>query len=387
MSGPAVHGRTGEWPTAPGLRRADPCSIVILGAGGDLTRRKLIPSLLHLLADGLLDSGTSIIGVGRAARADEGFREELRGALAPEPELWARFAPMVSWIPGDLADDATYLAIARRLDEIDRSAAAPRGRLFYLAIPPSVYAAAVLGLSRSGAAPWQDDPRDPRWVRVVIEKPFGRSFDTARALNRELGDVLAEQQIFRIDHYLGKETVQNLLVFRFANSIFEPVWNHHHIHHVQITAAETLGVEHRAGYYEEAGVVRDMFQNHLLQLLALTAMEPPVTSRAEAVRDEKVKALRAIRPIPPEAVDSYAVRGQYGPGSEAGALVPGYRNEEGVAGDSATPTYAAARFMVDNWRWQGVPFFLRSGKRLAKQVTEIAIQFRDPPHLMFPLAP
>ena len=228
---------------------------------------------------------------------------------------------------------------------------------------------------------------DPNWVRVIIEKPFGRDLKSAQTLNHIVRAAVAEHQIYRIDHYLGKETVQNLLVFRFANSIFEPVWNRHHIHHVQITTGETLGVEHRAGYYEEAGVVRDMFQNHLLSLLSLTAMEPPATSLADAVRDEKVKVLNAIRPVPPGELAEYAVRGQYGPGMIDGAPVPGYRREEGVAADSNTPTYAAIRFMIDNWRWQGVPFFLRSGKRLAKRVSEIAIQFRQPPHLMFPLPP
>src|SRR5688572_29909882 len=212
------------------------------------------------------------------------------------------------------------------------------------------YITAVCGLAQSGAAPWQDDPKNPRWARVIIEKPFGRSLETARALNRAIGDVLAEHQVYRIDHYLGKETVQNLMVFRFANSIFEPVWNRSHIHHVQITVAETLGVEHRAGYYEEAGVVRDMFQNHLLQLLALTAMEPPVSSKADAVRDEKVKVLRAIRLIPPEELAGYAVRAQYGPGTIDGKPVPGYRAEPGVAPGSRTPTYAAIRMMIDNWQ-------------------------------------
>ena len=222
---------------------------------------------------------------------------------------------------------------------------------------------------------------------MIIEKPFGRSLETARALNRVVAAAFAQHQVYLIDHYLGKETVQNLLVFRFANSIFEPLWSRNHVHHVQITAAETLGVEHRAGYYEEAGVIRDMFQNHLLQLLSLTAMEPPATFQADAVRDEKAKVLKAIRPVPREMeqLAAYAVRGQYGPGRIEGRPVPGYRQEEGVAPDSATPTYAALRLMIDNWRWQGVPFFLRSGKRLPRRVTEIAIRFREPPHLLFPM--
>jgi glucose-6-phosphate 1-dehydrogenase len=229
------------------------------------------------------------------------------------------------------------------------------------------------------------DPKQRPWVRIIIEKPFGRSLESAVALNACVRRAFAEHQVYRIDHYLGKETVQNLLVFRFANSIFEPVWNRQHVHHVQITAAESVGVEHRGKYYEEAGVVRDMFQNHLLQLLTLTAMEPPVTFSADAVRDEKVKALRAIRPITPAVMHEYAVRGQYGPGTIDGKPVPGYRQEPDVAPDSATLTYCAIRFMIDNWRWQGVPFYLRSAKRMPRRATEIAIQFRTPPHVMFPL--
>lgn len=386
MSGPAVRLHTGEMPAAVAPRPPSPCTVVILGAGGDLTRRKLIPSLLHLLEDGLLHPATRIAGVGRTPMTDDAFRDDMRKALSPEAGLWERFAPMLSWIAGDLAMSSTYQDIKEQLEVIEAGETGDRGRLFYLAVPPSLYATVIEGLSKSGAAPWQDDSRDPRWVRVVVEKPFGRSLETARALNRVIGDALAEHQVYRIDHYLGKETVQNLMVFRFANSIFEPVWNRHHIHHVQITAAETLGVEHRAGYYEEAGVVRDMFQNHLLQLLTLSAMEPPVTSKADAVRDEKVKVLRAIRPITKEAIAAYAVRGQYGAGVIDGKKVPGYHEEEGVALESKTPTYAAMRMMVDNWRWEGVPFFLRSGKRLARRDTEIAIHFRAPPHLMFPAA-
>jgi glucose-6-phosphate 1-dehydrogenase len=372
--------------TAAPLRRITPCTMVILGAGGDLTRRKLIPSLLHLQADGLLPKEFNVIGVGRSGGSDDSFREDLRSALgvAPNAANWARFTPRLAYLTGDLGDPGTYDAIASRIQELEQKAGGERGRLFYLAIPPSMYAAAVEGLSRSGAMP-RREAADPNWVRVVIEKPFGRDLKSAQTLNHIVRAVVAEHQIYRIDHYLGKETVQNLLVFRFANSIFEPVWNRHHIHHVQITTAETLGVEHRAGYYEEAGVVRDMFQNHLLSLLSLTAMEPPATFLADAVRDEKAKVLNAIRPVPADQLAAYAVRGQYGPGLIDGAAVPGYRREEGVAADSNTPTFAAIRFMIDNWRWQGVPFFLRSGKRLAKRVSEIAIQFRQPPHLMFPL--
>ena len=364
--------------------RAGPCTMVILGAAGDLTRRKLLPSLLHLEADGALHEEFAVVGVGREPLSDEAFRDQVRAALGASGGLWQQFAPRLSYAAGNLREPATYDDLAQRLRLLE-STGGERGRLFYLAVPPSVYETAIEGLSRSGAMPRRPDPADRRWVRTVIEKPFGRSLATAQALNRVVRAALAEHQVYRIDHYLGKETVQNLLVFRFANSIFEPVWNRHHVHHVQITAAETLGVEHRAGYYEEAGVMRDMFQNHLLSLLSLTAMEPPATFNADAVRDEKAKVLNAVRPVPAAELAAWAVRGQYGAGTVLGERVPAYREEPGVATASATPTYAALRLMIDNWRWEGVPFFLRSGKRLPSRVTEIAIQFRKPPHLMFPL--
>ena len=379
------------------LERGSPCTMVIFGATGDLTRRKLIPALLHLMHDGLLSDDFSIIGIGRRQMSDSEFRDTMRGALeasdlagAVEASVWNRFAGRLGYISGDLGDDATYAALRESLTLLERGSAASeaaRGRLFYLALPPSAYEAALVHLSESGLAPRVADAERRPWVRIIIEKPFGHSLESARALNRVIRARFAEHQIFRIDHYLGKETVQNLLVFRFANSIFEPVWNRDHIHHVQITAAESVGVEDRAGYYEEAGVVRDMFQNHLLQLLALTAMEPPVAFRADAVRTEKVKVLAAIRPIPPSDVHRYSVMGQYAPGKVGGKSVVGYREEKGVAPGSTTPTYGALRLLIDNWRWQGVPFFLRSGKRLPRRATEIAIRFRQPPHLMFPLAP
>ena len=376
--------QVGRIPGPSGLVRAGPCTMVILGAAGDLTRRKLLPSLLHLESDGALHEEFAVVGVGREPLSDEGFREQVRAGLDASGPLWQRFAPRLFYAAGNLKEPATYDDLTKRLRLLE-STGGDRGRLFYLAVPPSVYQTAIEGLSESGAMPRRPDRADPRWVRTVIEKPFGRSLATAQALNRVVRAALAEHQVYRIDHYLGKETVQNLLVFRFANSIFEPVWNRHHVHHVQITAAETLGVEHRAGYYEEAGVMRDMFQNHLLSLLSLTAMEPPATFNADAVRDEKAKVLNAVRPVPAADLAAWAVRGQYGAGTILGAPVPGYREEPGVAPASTTPTYAALRLMIDNWRWEGVPFFLRSGKRLPRRVTEIAIQFRKPPHLMFPL--
>jgi glucose-6-phosphate 1-dehydrogenase len=372
------------------FKRGDPCTAVILGAGGDLTRRKLMPALYHLLHDGLLHDDFSVVGAARESLTDQAFRDRMRQAVLDSEEVshvpdetWDRFSHRIHYVQGDMTDPAFFAAVSQRVAEFERASGQGRGRLFYLALPPSVYATAVEHLSATGLAPRLDDPAQRPWARVIIEKPFGSSLETARALNQAVLKRLAEHQVYRIDHYLGKETVQNLLVLRFANSIFEPIWNRQHIHHVQITAAETVGVEHRAGYYEQAGVVRDMFQNHLLQLLALTTMEPPVAFRAEEVRDEKIKVLRAVRPVTPETIADIAVRGQYGPGTIGTTAVPGYRQEPRVADASPTPTYAAIRFLVDNWRWQGVPFYVRSGKRLARRATEIAIHFHRPPHLMF----
>ncbi len=376
----------------PELRRAEPCTLIIFGAG-DLLHRKLMPSLFHLMGDGLLADEFAVITVARERQDDASFRTQVQSSLrtfapdgaALDQRAWSRFAERLHYVAGELNDPATYAALRQRMTEADANLPAGGGHLFYLAIPPSLYADTIARLSDSGIAPRVPDPLTRPWVRIIIEKPFGRSLESARALNGCVRRAFAEHQVYRIDHYLGKETVQNLLVFRFANSIFEPVWNRQHVHHVQITAAESVGVEHRGKYYEEAGVVRDMFQNHLLQLLTLMAMEPPVTFSADAVRDEKVKALRAIRPITPAVMHDYSVRGQYGPGVINGKPVPGYREEPDVAPDSATPTYCAIRFMIDNWRWQDVPFYLRSGKRMPRRATEIAIQFRKPPHLMFPL--
>ena len=377
------------------LKRGDACTVVIFGAGGDLAKRKLFPALFHLQCDGLLHEDFALVGVARAPMSDDVFRQlvyqSARDADDPSPageideEDWSRFAPRLSYVQGDLTDPITYAALGERLGAIESARPRSDGRLFYLSVPPSVYAECITHLARSGAAERVNQRGTRPWTRVVIEKPFGHDMESARALNRTVRKAFAEHQVYRIDHYLGKETVQNLMVFRFANSIFEPVWNRHHIHHVQITAAETVGVEHRAGYYEEAGVMRDMFQNHLLQLLSLTAMEPPVAFQADAVRDEKIKVLRAIRRFSAAEMHDYSVRGQYGPGTVKGVRVPGYREEPDVDPGSDVATWASLRLLVDNWRWQGVPFFLRSGKRMARRVTEIAIQFREPPHLMFPL--
>ena len=363
----------------------EPCAMVIFGASGDLTARMLMPALAKLARERELPDGFFVVGVARSRMSDAEFRAAMQAGVAKfstdplqvtelPPELLAR----VFYVTGEFHEPATY---GRLLDVLKRARrrgpGCPENHVFYLATPPDVDTVIVEQLGRAGLA------REERgcFSRVVVEKPFGHDLESARALNAEIHRVFREDQIFRIDHYLGKETVQNILVLRFANGIFEPLWNRRYVDNVQIAVAESLGVGHRAGYYESAGIVRDMFQNHLLQLLCLTAMEAPVRLDAESVRGEKVKVLRSIRPIPPDQIDDWAVRGQYGPGVVAGEEVAGYRREPGVARSSTTPTYAAVRFFIDNWRWAGVPFYLRSGKRLEKRTTEIAIEFRDVPHM------
>jgi glucose-6-phosphate 1-dehydrogenase len=388
---PRASGQYGAVPGS-GAERADPCTMVIFGATGDLTKRKLFPALYQLAAEHLLAPGFAVLAVGREpAETDDSYREKMRAALAEsdeikqvDEEVWRRLASRMFYAGGDASDASAYETIRQRLVHIEEARPeAERNRFFYLAVPPSVFEPIVRHLSSSGLVPRHDDPATRPWARIVVEKPFGHSLDTARALNALVLSLFAEHQVYRIDHYLGKETVQNVLVLRFANSIFEPLWNRSHIANVQITAAESVGVEARGKYYEEAGVVRDMFQNHLMQLLALTAMEPPPSMTADAVRDEKVKVLKSIRWFSPETSPEQTVRAQYVAGEIKGQRVRGYRDEPNVARDSQTPTYAAARFHIDNWRWQGVPFFLRSGKRMAKRVSEIAVQFHSPPHLMF----
>jgi glucose-6-phosphate 1-dehydrogenase len=387
---PRQHATYGDRP--PDLSRAEHCTMVIFGATGDLTKRKLFPALYQLAAEHLLAPGFAVLAVGREPSIDDAsFRERMRAALAEsdevkhvDEEVWQAFAKRIFFVGGDATDAAAYDGIKKRLDEIESECAAEtRNRFFYLAVPPSVFEPIVRLLSSSGLVPRIDDPSQRPWARVVVEKPFGRSLATARALNQLVLSLFAEHQVYRIDHFLGKETVQNVLVLRFANSIFEPLWNRRWVSHVEITAAETVGVEARGKYYEEAGVVRDMFQNHLLQLLALTAMEPPSSMTADAVRDEKVKVLRSVRWLTPESIAANAVRAQYAAGKLKDREVPGYRDEPDVSKESQTPTYAAVRFHVDNWRWKGVPFYVRSGKRLAKRVSEIAVHFQAPPHLMF----
>jgi glucose-6-phosphate 1-dehydrogenase len=377
---------------APHADRAEQCTMVIFGATGDLTKRKLFPALYQLHVENLLAPEFAVLAVGRETTLnDESFRQKMREALGESDEVknvdekdWAAFSQRIFFVGGDATDAAAYEGIKTKLDEIEATCkTTERNRFFYLAVPPSVFEPIVRLLSTSGLVPRIDDPAARPWARVVVEKPFGRSLETARSLNALVLSLFAEHQVYRIDHFLGKETVQNVLVLRFANSIFEPLWNRRWVSHVEITAAETVGVEARGKYYEEAGVVRDMFQNHLMQLLALTGMEPPAAMTADAVRDEKVKLLRSIRWLTPETIPSSAVRAQYARGRIKDKEVPGYRDEPDVAKDSQTPTYAAMRLYIDNWRWKGVPFYLRSGKRMTKRVSEVAVHFHAPPHLMF----
>jgi glucose-6-phosphate 1-dehydrogenase len=372
--------------------RADPCTMVICGALGDLSSRKLLPALYRLMEEHLTNHEFAVLGVGRDDNmTDDGFREHMRKALGASDDvkqfndgLWQQLSPRLFFVSADLTRPEGYDLVAKRLAEIE-IARTPhdRNRMFYLAVPPSVFAPILRNLSKSGLAPRTRTADERPWYRVVVEKPFGRSLESAVQLNDLLLSMFAEHQTYRIDHYLGKETVQNVLVLRFANSIFEPLWNRQWIHHVQITAAETVGVEERGKYYEEAGVLRDMFQNHLLQLLTLTAMEPPPTMSANAVRDEKVKVLKSIRWLTDDTIPQHAVRAQYTAGTANGKAVRGYAEEPDIGPESTVPTFAALRLYVDNWRWNGVPFYLRSGKRLKKRVSEIAVQFRAPPHLMF----
>ncbi len=362
--------------------------MVIFGASGDLARRKLLPALYSLTRDRLLPSRFAVLGFGRHAMDEEAFREEMRRGCEEfarrrplDASVWTAFARNVFYQQGAYDEPAAFARLKTRLDEIDRTLGLPGNRVFYLSTPPSAFAPIIRSLGQAELAP-RPAPGRP-FARVIIEKPFGVDLETARALNRQVHEILDERQIYRIDHYLGKETVQNLLVFRFANGIFEPIWNNHFIDHVQITGSETVGVEGRGGYFEQAGILRDMVQNHLLQVLSLAAMEPPIAFEADGVRDEKLKVLKALRQIPASDFDRQVVRAQYAAGSIAARAVPAYRTEQGVDPRSTTETFVALKIFIDSWRWAGVPFYLRSGKRLPKRVTEIAIVFKEAPHLLF----
>src|SRR5579862_9289295 len=369
-------------------RAPDPCAVVIFGATGDLTHRKLVPALYNLAHEGQLPQSFAIVGFARRPKTHEQFRAELRESVAQfsrfqpiNPAVWDALAQAIFYHQSEFADASGYKKLGEFLQKLDAERGTAGNRLFYLATAPTEFIGIIDQLGANKLA--HSDQAGGPSQRIIVEKPFGRSLATAQALNHELADVFGERQIFRIDHYLGKETVQNIVALRFANEIFEPLWNQKYIDHIQITVAESLGVEDRGGYYDKSGALRDMVQNHMMQLLSLVAMEPPTALEAEVIHDEKVKVLRAIRPITPDQVQQFTVRGQYARGSMAGKPVPAYREEKNVAPDSRTETFVALKLFIDNWRWAGVPFYLRHGKRLPKGVAEIAIQFKAPPAVLF----
>jgi glucose-6-phosphate 1-dehydrogenase len=377
-------------PLREGLRREripEPCVMVIFGASGDLTKRKLMPALYNLRRERLIPPGFGVVGFARSAMTDEQFRESMLDGINQfsrsrpvQPAVWQTFADGLDYLQADYDDPAAYRQLAALLEKIDQQRGTAGNRVFYLATPPSSYSEIIRHLGEGGLARPQGSDA---WARIVIEKPFGRDLESAKELNRELWQYFREDQIYRIDHYLGKETVQNILVFRFANGIFEPIWNRRYVDNVQITVAESIGLEGRGRYYDQTGALRDMVQNHLLQLLSLVAMEPPVAFDADAVRSEKVKVLHAVRPYNQADVPQLVVRGQYGPGVVGAEDVRGYRQEPGVNPKSDTETFVALKMLVDNWRWADTPFYLRTGKRLPRRVSEIAIQFKRAPHLLF----
>jgi glucose-6-phosphate 1-dehydrogenase len=373
---------TEENPLLVGLRKrraAEPCALTIFGASGDLTQRKLFPALYALAFRNLLPDEFGVVGVARTAMTDDDWREKMRQAVLDHArdefrdDIWNRLAQGLRYVSADLADSEDDAGIAEALNDLDSTHGCGGNRVYYLAVPPAAIEPIVVQLGRLRAT--------GGWTRLIVEKPFGHDLESARHLNEVIRTYFDETEIFRIDHYLGKETVQNMLVLRFANGIFEPIWNRQFVDHIQITVAESLGIEGRAGFYEEAGAIRDIVQNHLLQLVALTAMEPPIDFSAESVRNEKVKVLKALHTPGPKHV----VRGQYGPGYIEGEEVVGYQEEEDVAPDSLTETYVAAKLYVDNWRWADTPIYIRTGKRLPRRETTIAIQFKRAPHPPFEL--
>lgn len=371
--------------TQPAGMPATPCILALFGAGGDLTKRLLLPALYNLLHAGRLPEQFAVIGITRDQTSDEKFRQQMTDDLktfAGEPidaKVWGRLEPRLFSISGDFNDPSLYTNLAKKLEAVDKDLGAGENVLFYLATPPPFFGPIVQHLGESGLT----KQAEGQWRRVVVEKPFGHDLASAQVLNIQIGHVLHETQIYRVDHYLGKETVQNILAFRFANGIFEPIWNRNVIAQVQITVAESIGIEGRGGYYDKAGALRDMVQNHLLSLLSLLAMEPPVSLAADAVRDEKTKVLHTIKALKPEDVLTQVVRGQYGAGTVNGKPVPAYRAEPDVDPNSDTETFVALRLELDNWRWAGVPFYLRTGKYLPSRVTEIAVQFKRAPAGLF----
>jgi glucose-6-phosphate 1-dehydrogenase len=364
---------------------AGPCAMVLFGAGGDLTKRKLMPAIYHLAKGKLLPEQFAIIGVSIEDYSDEAFRKTMTDDIAKfsgeqvDSDSWKWFVQRLYYVKGDFKDPALYKNLVDALTRVEGEQHTEGNVLFYMATSPEFFPIVVKHLGEAGLTKQEG----PKWRRVVVEKPFGHDLPSAIALNHALGEVLEERQIYRIDHYLGKETVQNILAFRFANGIFEPIWNRRYVSHVQVTVGEELGVELRGGYYETAGALRDMVPNHIFQLITLTAMEPPISFDADAVHDEQTKVLRAIQPLTPERVLDQAVSGQYGEGTIDGKHVPEYRAEPRVAPDSQTPTFVAMALHIDNWRWADVPFYLRTGKRLAGRYTQIVVRFRRPPFVLF----
>jgi glucose-6-phosphate 1-dehydrogenase len=393
---PAVSVRTEANPLREGLRlerMAEPCTMVICGATGDLAERKLGPALYNTLLGGFLPPEFTVVGFARRDLTDEEFREHLLNGInrysrnkPAKQAIWESFARGIEYHHGTFDDPAAYAELAKRLDRIDRDRGTAGNRLFYFAVPPSLYPEIIQHLDRAGLAasgPGRPSGSKKGWTRVIVEKPFGYDLQSARTLNREIAEVFHEDQVYRIDHYLGKETVQNLSVFRFGNGLFEPIWNRRYIDSVQITVAETVGAEGRGEFYEDIGALRDIVQNHGLQLLAMFAMEPPVEFGAEDLRDEKLKVLRAVKPMAIEDVAANTIRGQYVSGWVEGERISSYRDEPEVAPDSETETYAALKLTIDSWRWAGVPFYIRTGKALPSRVTEIAVQFRRAPLALF----
>ena len=365
----------------------EPCTLVIFGGSGDLTRRKLLPAVYNLVLDGLLPENYAVVGIGRKEWSDDDFRNVAREGIEKfsrqsiQHEKWDDFARRLRYVSGAIDDPQMYHNLRGRIEEVEGEFSLPGHRVFYLAIPPTSFAPSCQGLCHAGLIYPPELPE--RVSRVIVEKPIGHDLESAQAINATIGEVFDESQIYRIDHYLGKETVQNIMVLRFANSIFEPIWNHKYIDHVQITVSEEEGLGTRATYYEEAGALRDMVQNHILQLLCLIAMEPPYSLDPDVVRNARMEVLRCLHPIRGKDVESLTVRAQYAHGTVHDQEVPGYRREDGVKSDSTTETYVALKCYVENWRWSGVPFYLRTGKAMPRRASEIAVQFKDIPEILF----